>query len=274
MKAYRMLAITSLALLALGERESTPISGINSTTPFQVTAGEPPLPSGELPLNLVVYNNDQANFFLDNPQWVHPGDKFMIVSANSFGGDYEDYNPDFVNDAARRLLERFPQTEVLAITSGQRNTRTAINTVDRNLINIVMTVWEPDNPDFPTAAFNRKDSRTVNHVTRSFAQEMTNLAHAQGLEYWMKPTGRSTQDRDKAGVLSYRDIIRITDGMNVQTQRSCVNDTFASAVDGLINDYQVTGSLHKDLFVQILPEERKSVGWPNTAGIGSLQLMQ
>ncbi len=48
--------------------------------------------------------------------------------------------------------------------------------------------------------------------------------------------------------------------MNVQTQRSCVNDTFASAVDGLINDYQVTGSLHKDLFVQILPEERKAVG--------------
>ena len=250
MKAYRMLAITLLTL----------ISGINSTAPFQVIAGEPPPPSGELPLNLVVYNNDQANFFLDNPQWVHPGDKFMIVSANAFGGDYEDYNPDFVNDTARRLLERFPQTEVLATTSGRRNTRTAINTVDRSLINIVMTVWEPDNPDFPTAAFNRKDSRTVNHVTRNFAQEMTNLAHAQGLEYWMKPTGRSTQDRDKAGVLSYRDIVRIIDGMNVQTQRSCVNDTFASAVDELINDYQVTGLLHKDLFVQILPEERKAVG--------------
>jgi hypothetical protein len=259
MKAYRMLVIISLALVALGGGESKPVSGINSTTaPFQVTAGEPPLPpsepqvqQGKLPLNLVVYNNAQANFFLDNPQWVHPGDKFMIVSANAFGGDNEDYDPNFVNDAARRLLARFPQTEVLATTSGRRNTRTAINTVDRNLINIVMTVWEPDNPDFPTAAFNRKDSRTVNRVTQSFAQEMTNLAHARGLDYWMKPTGRSTQDRREAGVLSYRDIMRITDGMNVQTQRSCVNNTFASAVDGLINDYRATGSLHKGLLVQI-----------------------
>jgi hypothetical protein len=257
MKAYRMLVITSLALVALGGGESNSVSGINSTTaPFQVTAGEPPLPPGELPLNLVVYNNAQANFFLDNPQWVHPGDKFMIVSANAFGGDNEDYDPNFINDAARRLLARFSQTEVLATTSGRRNTRTAINTVDRNLINIVMTVWEPDNPDFPTAAFNRKDSRTVNRVTQSFAQEMTNLAHARGLDYWMKPTGRSTQDRREAGVLSYRDIIRITDGMNVQTQRSCVNNTFAEAVDGLINDYWATGSLNKDLFVQILPERR------------------
>src|ERR671914_893249 len=237
------------------------------THDLEATAGRKPHPpakpqlqQGRFPLDLVVFNNTQANFFLDNPQWVHPGDKFMIVSANAFSGDNEDYNPNFVNGTARRLLERFPQTEVLATTSGRRNTRTAINTVDRSLINIVMTVWEPDNPDFPTAAFNRKDIRTVNHVTLSFAQEMTNLAHARGLDYWMKPTGRSTQDRDKAGVLSYRDIIRITDGMNVQTQRSCGNDTFASAMDGLINDYQVTGSLHKDLFVQILPEERTSVG--------------
>src|SRR5918992_4525316 len=225
------------------------------TGDLEATAGEPPPPpwkpqlqQGQFPLDLVVFNDAQANFFLDNPQWVHPGDKFMIVSANAFSGDNEDYNPNFVNNTARRLLARFPQTEaVLATTSGRRNTRTAINTVDRSLINIVMTVWEPNNPDFPTAAFNRNDSTTVNRVTRNFAREMTNLAHNRGLDYWMKPTGRSTQDRDKAGVLSYRDIIRITDGMNVQTQRSCVNDAFASAVDGVINDYQVTGSLHKDL---------------------------
>jgi hypothetical protein len=203
------------------------------------------------PLDLVVFNNTQANFFLNNPQWVHSGDTFMIVSANAFSGDNEDYNPDFVNNTARRLLNRFPQTEVLATTSGRRNTRTAINTVDRSLIDIVMTVWEPRNPDFPTAAFNENDSATVNRVTREFAQEMTNLAHNRGLEYWMKPTGRSTQDRPKAGVLSYRDIIRITDGMNVQTQGSCVQNTFARAVDGLINDYQATGSLNKGLFVQI-----------------------
>jgi hypothetical protein len=227
------------------------------TRDLEATAGQPPPPSkpqlqqGQFPLDLVVYNNTQANFFLNNPQWVHPGDKFMIVSANAFSGDNEDYNPNFVNNTARRLLERFPQTEVLATTSGRRNTRTAINTVDRSLINIVMTVWEPNNPDFPTAAFNRNDSATVNRVTRNFAREMTNLAHARGLEYWMKPTGRSTQDRGKAGVLSYRDIIRITDGMNVQTQGSCVQNTFARAVDGLINDYQATGSLNKGLFVQI-----------------------
>jgi hypothetical protein len=228
------------------------------TGDLEAKAGEPPPPpskpqlqQGQFPLDLVVFNNAQADFFLNNPQWVHPGDKFMIVSANAFSGDNEDYNPSFVNNTARRLLERFPQTEVLATTSGRRNTRTAINTVDRNLINIVMTVWEPNNPDFPTAAFNRNDSTTVNRVTRNFAQEMTNLAHARGLEYWMKPTGRSTQDRGKAGVLSYRDIIRITDGMNVQTQGSCVQNTFARAVDGLINDYQATGSLNKGLFVQI-----------------------
>jgi hypothetical protein len=211
----------------------------------------PPPPQGELPLDLVVFNNAQANFFLNNPQWVHPGDKFMIVSANAFSGDNEDYNPSFVNNTARRLLNRFPQTEVLATTSGRRNTRTAINTVNRNLIDIVMTVWEPRNPDFPTDAFNRNDSETVNHVTRNFAREMTNLAHNRGLEYWMKPTGRSTRDRGKAGVLSYRDIIRITDGMNVQTQGSCVQNTFGRAVSGLINDYRATGSLNKGLFVQI-----------------------
>jgi hypothetical protein len=113
----------------------------------------PPPPQGEFPLDLVVFNNAQANFFLNNPQWVHPGDKFMIVSANAFSGDNEDYGPDFVNNTAQRLLARFPQTEVLATTSGRRNTRTAINTVDRNLINIVMTVWEPRNPDFPTDAY-------------------------------------------------------------------------------------------------------------------------
>jgi hypothetical protein len=203
-------------------------------------------------LDLVVFNNAQANFFLDNPQWVHPGDKFMIVSANAFGGDNEDYDPDFVNDTAQRLLARFPQTEVvLATTSGRRNTRTAINTVDRNLINIVMTVWEPNNPDFPTDAFNENDSTTVNRVTRSFAQEMNDLANTRGLDYWMKPTGRSTQDRGKVGVLSYRDIIRITDGMNVQTQGSCLQGTFAEAVDGLVNDYRATGSLAKGLFVQV-----------------------
>jgi hypothetical protein len=276
MKVYRMLVITSLALIALGGGESNSVSGINSTTaPFQVTAGEPPLPPGELPLNLVVYNNAQANFFLDNPQWVHPGDKFMIVSANAFGDDNEDYDPNFVNDTARRLLTRFPQTEVLATTSGRRNTRTAINTVDRSLINIVMTVWEPDNPDFPTAAFNRKDSRTVNRVTQSFAQEMTNLAHNRGLEYWMKPTGRSTQDRGGAGVLSYRDIMRITDGMNVQTQRSCVNNTFASAVDGLINDYRATGSLHKGLFVQISQERAVACarqGWDQMPSVDAVTM--
>jgi hypothetical protein len=175
----------------------------------------------------------------------------MIVSANAFSGDNEDYNPSFVNNTAAALLNRFPQTEVLATTSGRRNTRTAINTVNRSLIDIVMTVWEPRNPDFPTAAFNRNDSTTVNRVTRNFAQEMTNLAHNRGLEYWMMPTGRSTPDRPKAGVLSYRDIIRITDGMNVMTQGSCVQNTFARAVDGIINDYQATGSLNKGLFVQI-----------------------
>jgi hypothetical protein len=228
------------------------------TRDLEAMAGEPsPPPSkpqlqqGRFPLDLVVFSNTQANFFLNNPQWVHPGDKFMIVSANAFSGDNEDYNSSFVNNTARQLLNRFPQTEVLATTSGRRNTRTAINTVDRSLIDIVMTVWEPNNPDFPTDAFNRNDSTTVNRVTRNFAQEMTNLAHNRGLEYWMKPTGRSTQDRGKAGVLSYRDIIRITDGMNVQTQGSCVQNTFARAVDGLINDYRATGSLNKGLFVQI-----------------------
>jgi hypothetical protein len=228
------------------------------TGDLEATAGEPPPPpskpqlqQGQFPLDLVVFNNAQADFFLNNPQWVHPGDKFMIVSANAFSGDNEDYDPNFVNNTARRLLARFPQTEVLATTSGRRNTITAINTVDLSLINIVMTVWEPNNPDFPTAAFNRNDRTTVNRVTRNFAQEMTNLAHARGLQYWMKPTGRSTQDRGKAGVLSYRDIIRITDGMNVQTQGSCVQNTFARAVDGLINDYRATGSLAKGLFVQI-----------------------
>jgi hypothetical protein len=214
----------------------------------------PPPPQGEFPLDLVVFNNAQANFFLNNPQWVHPGDKFMIVSANAFSGDNEDYNPSFVNNTAQRLLNRFPQTEVLATTSGRRNTRTAINTVNRNLIDIVMTVWEPRNPDFPTDAFNQNDSATVNRVTREFAQEMTNLAHNRGLEYWMMPTGRSTIDRPKAGVLSYRDIIRITDGMNVMTQGSCVQNTFGRAVSGLINDYRATGTLDrglKDFFVQI-----------------------
>jgi hypothetical protein len=39
--------------------------------------------------------------------------------------------------------------------------------------------------------------------------------------------------------------------MNVQTQGSCVQNTFARAVDGLINDYRATGSLNKGLFVQI-----------------------
>ena len=217
------------------------------THDLEATAGQPPPPpskpqlqQGQFPLDLVVFNNAQANFFLNNPQWVHPGDKFMIGSANAFSGDNEDYNPSFVNNTARRLLARFPQTEVLATTSGRRNTRTAINTVDRNLIDIVMTVWEPRNPDFPTAAFNRNDSATVNRVTRSFAQKMTDLAHNRGLEYWMMPTGRSTQDRPKAGVLSYRDIIRIADGMNVQTQGSCTQNTFARAVDGIINDHRGT----------------------------------
>src|SRR5918996_2556779 len=122
------------------------------TVTITLAAPPPPPPQGEFPLDLVVFNNTQANFFLNNPQWVHPGDTFMIVSANAFSGDNEDYNPSFVNNTARRLLNRFPQTEVLATTSGRRNTRTAINTVDRNLINIVMTVWEPNNPDFPTDA--------------------------------------------------------------------------------------------------------------------------
>jgi hypothetical protein len=228
------------------------------THDLEATAGEPPPPpskpqlqQGQFPLALVVFNNTQANFFLNNPQWVHPGDKFIIVSANAFSGDTEDYNSSFVNNTAQRLLNRFPQTEVLATTSGRRNTRTAINTVNRNLMDIVMTVWEPRNPDFPTDAFNRNDSTTVNRVTRNFAREMTDLAHNRGLEYWMKPTGRSTQDRGKAGVLSYRDIIRITDGMNVMTQGSCVQNTFARAVDGIINDYRATGSLNKGLFVQI-----------------------
>jgi hypothetical protein len=258
------------------------------TRDLEATAGQPPpapskpqLQQGQFPLDLVVFNNTQANFFLNNPQWVHPGDRFMIVSANAFSGDNENYNPDFVNNTARRLLERFPQTEVLATTSGRRNTITAINTVDLNLINIVMTVWEPNNPDFPTAAFNRNDRTTVNRVTRNFAQEMTNLAHARGLEYWMKPMGRSTQDRGKAGVLSYRDIIRITDGMNVQTQGSCVQNTFARAVDGLINDYQATGSLAKGLFVQISlgavgqtqSHQRRLSSVPKWAGRGT-QLMQ
>ncbi len=217
----------------------------------QEVAPPPPPPQGEFPLDLVVFNNTQANFFLNNPQWVHPGDKFTIVSANAFSGDNEDYSSSFVNNTAQRLLNRFPQTEVLATTSGERNTRTAINTVNRSLIDIVKTVWEPRNPDFPTDAFNQDDSETVNRVTRDFAREMTNLAHNRGLEYWMMPTGRSTQGRGEVGVLSYRDIIRITDGMTVQTQGSCVNNTFASAVDGLIDDYQATGSLNKDLFVQI-----------------------
>jgi hypothetical protein len=229
------------------------------TRDLEATAGEPPPPpskpqlqQGQFPLDLVVFNNTQANFFLNNPQWVHPGDTFMIVSANAFSGDNEDYNSSFVNNTAQRLLNRFPQTEVLATTSGRRNTRTAINTVNRNLIDIVMTVWEPNNPDFPTDAFNRNDSETVNRVTRNFAQEMTNLAHNRGLEYWMKPTGRSTIDRPKAGVLSYRDIIRITDGMNVQTQGSCVQKTFYRAVNGLITDYRATGSApNKGFFVQI-----------------------
>jgi hypothetical protein len=48
-----------------------------------------PPPQGEFPLDLVVFNNTQVNFFLNNPQWVHPGDKFMIVSANAFSGDNE-----------------------------------------------------------------------------------------------------------------------------------------------------------------------------------------
>jgi hypothetical protein len=211
----------------------------------------PPPPQGEFPLDLVVFNDTQARFFLNNPQWVHAGDTFMIVSANAFSGDNENYDVRFVNNTAAALLNRFPETEVLATTSGRRNTRTAINNVDRSLIDIVMTVWEPRNPDFPTAAFDNNNSDTVNSVTRNFAREMTNLAHNRGLEYWMKPTGRSTRDRGKAGVLSYQDIIRITDGMNVQTQGSCVQNTFPRAVDGLINDYRATGSLNKDLFVQI-----------------------
>lgn len=235
----------------------------------------PPLPAPIPPaatnrLMLVVYNNGQRDFFLSNHSLVRDSDYLMIVSGN-FSAKAD---PAWVTQTARRLKDNFPNTIMVATTSGMADVKLLADNLDPQLCPIIMNIWEPSttnpSPGFPQTAWNRHNNVEVMNVTRAFIQEALVYCSARGFRFWMKPSGRSTPDRGDGGFgltngkldpnkpsLDYGEIGRLCHGQNIQLQGS-VDSTnpqhMQSAVNYCLARYArwgVDGGINsKPLFIQ------------------------
>jgi hypothetical protein len=58
------------------------------------------------------------------------------------------------------------------------------------------------------------------------------------------------EGRDKAGQWDYGVLANIMDGMNVQTQGNCENNTYSEALNDLVSQYLAAGAT-SDLFAQV-----------------------
>jgi hypothetical protein len=192
----------------------------------------------------------------------------MVLTANQAQRKKEEADPPWVNKVAGKVLDRFPQTEVLATTSGRDNVRRLVNRCDKDLIKIIMQVYEPDSwiPDGlqdMKNAWNRRDREACHRITREEMKRCGDLVRSAGFQYWLKPTGQATPDKGaRAGQLDYAEIARMCDGQNIQTQASCARGKLREVADWIVDIYQREGIAgRKGLFLQT-----------STTGSGSSQI--
>jgi hypothetical protein len=212
-------------------------------------------PGSDFPLDLVITNESMREFFLENRQFVHPGDSFLVVSGNSDAKQNRvTIDTAFINQTASMLHKAFNYITVYAVTAGSLNVRRAADDLNRNQIRGIMIVWEPDRPDHPDSAFDRGNLKQVMRVTRKIWNPLREYSHQRNFELWGKPSGRATRGGSKQGVYDYGEMAQLTDGLNVQTQGACQDGTgrFRRAINGLISDYNRVGASGvKGLFPQV-----------------------
>jgi DNA-binding beta-propeller fold protein YncE len=178
--------------------------------------------------------------------YVRPGDSFILVS----GKDAGEIDTVLLNSWAGILKEEYPNSSILAATSGTDNVSSGAPHLDPNLFAGLVADYEPDQENAP--GFSWDISETVT-IWRGMADEMEDA----GLEAWGRPSGRSLPGFDHSGDWDYGILASIMGGLNVQTQSSCSNGNFDSALQYLVAQYQGNGAT-SDLFVEVSVDEGQS----------------
>jgi hypothetical protein len=131
--------------------------------------------------------------------------------------------------------------QIYAATSGVANVRHA-GELDVDLFTGLIMVYEPGFPNAPEFTWEQKHTEEIWREAAAFIR-------SKGLEAWAKPSGRGLDGRSKEGQWDYGILATLMDGMNVQTQGSCRNDTYSQALYDLVSQYEALGAT-SDLLVQ------------------------
>src|SRR5918992_914465 len=174
-------------------------------------------------------------------QWakfVHSQDSFMLMSGNHKGK----IDVGALNQWASNVRDCHPSVQIYAATSGLDNVCSAEG-LNLDLFSGLIMVYEPGFPNAPEFTWDKTRAEEI-------WREAAGIIRSRGLKAWAKPSGRALQGRDKAGQWDYGVLATIMDGMNVQTQGSCKNNTYSEALNDLVSQYHAAGA-ESDLFAQV-----------------------
>jgi hypothetical protein len=190
--------------------------------------------------NHVIFNEEGLDLYTAG-QWtkfVHSQDSFMLMSGNRDGK----IDTVKLNQWAGKIRARYPLLQIYAATSGVANVRHA-GELDVDLFTGLIMVYEPGFPNAPEFTWEQKHTEEIWREAAAFIR-------SKGLEAWAKPSGRGLDGRSKEGEWDYGILATLMDGMNVQTQGSCRNDTYSQALYDLVSQYEALGAT-SDLLVQL-----------------------
>lgn len=213
----------------------TPTSPATPTPPLPTTLQ--PSPSADANSFVVVvpiYNNQGLEVVRTGLRpYIRPGDIFLLVSGNN--NRWIDVT--WLNTTAATLKDLYPNTVIMAGTSGLANVSSAASGV-RAPIEAVAYVYEPNFPNEPEFTWDFS-------VTSANFDQATQLVHSRGLLSVGKPTGRpilqaALQKHNwNYGILGQR-----VDQMIIQTQTYCKKSpqAFEAAIDKVLSQYQEAGA--------------------------------
>jgi hypothetical protein len=199
--------------------------------PQKVPAQEP-----QTPLNIVIpiYNDPGLRAVRTHLRpYLRRGDTFLLISGNQD----DEIDVAWVDAAAEQLRTFYPNTAILAGTSGMANIDLAIAGLQPPVEGLAY-IYEPDFSNEPEFSWNLSD-------TRRLFDEVAAKARSAGFRAIGKPTGRPLLAEALVQYAwDYRLLSTSMDDLFVQTQAYCFESVtqFGSAIEKLLAQFEGSGS--------------------------------
>jgi hypothetical protein len=216
-----LIAIAALVALLLIGRQST---------------AAPPVPPAGPPINVVipVYNDPGLRAVRTHLRpHLRRGDSFLIISGNQDGS----IDTAWVDSTAEELRTFYPNTAILAGTSGMANIDAAVAAIEPPIEGLAY-IYEPEFANEPEFTW---DFPTTERLFGVFADK----ARGAGLRAIGKPTGRPLlAEALREYEWDYRELGRPLDDLFIQTQAYCYESQaeFEAAIDKLLVQFADTGT--------------------------------